>query len=162
LDTQGGANQPILTTPSGAIYFAVSGNFSPAAFQSLDGGANWFNISSAIGVSPHVDHHALLFVDGALYDGNDGGIWRFTPLPDNQPGPGTWEHLNTDDLQTIEVQGVSLRPQDPSIILVGSQDNGTALRNQGEWRSVQGGDRGRVRFDPASASAYSVTYGGFD
>lgn len=160
LDTQGGANQPIAATPGGAIYFGVSGNYSPAFFQSVDGGTNWKDISSA-GVTPHVDHHGLLFTDGALYDGNDGGIWRFTPKPQNRPG-GTWEHLNTNGLQTIEAQGVSLHPKDPATVLVGSQDNGTTLRVKGVWNSVQGGDRGRVRFDPASTSAYSETYGGFD
>lgn len=160
LDTQGGANQPITITPVGAIYFGVSGNYSPAFFQSVDGGTNWRDISSA-GVTPHVDHHGLLFTDGAVYDGNDGGIWRFTPNPQNQPG-GRWEHLNTIGLQTIEVQGVSLHPKDPATVLVGSQDNGTTLRVKGVWNSVQGSDRGRVRFDPTSTSAYSVTYGWFD
>ena len=162
LDTQGGANQPITVTPAGAVYFAVSGNYSPAVFQSLDGGGHWSDISSANGVQPHVDHHGLLYTDGALYDGNDGGIWRFTPLPQNQPGPGTWEHLNTPGLQTIEVQGVSLHPTDPTVVLAGSQDNGTALRVQGVWKAVQWGDRGRVRFAPGSKHAYSETYGGFD
>lgn len=163
LDTQGGANQPITTTPSGAIYFAISGNYNNAmVFQSLDGGAKWSDISSANGIRPHVDHHALLFTDGALYDGNDGGIWRFTPKPQNQPGPGTWEHLNTEGLQTIEAQGVSLHPHDPTIVLVGSQDNGTALRVNGVWTSVQSSDRGRVRYDPGSKSAYSEAYGSFD
>jgi photosystem II stability/assembly factor-like uncharacterized protein len=82
-------------------------------------------------------------------------------ISQNQPG-GQWEHLNTNGLQTIEAQGASLHPMTPAIVLVGSQDNGTALRVNGIWNSVQGGDRGRVRFDPASASAYSVTYGSFD
>jgi hypothetical protein len=163
LDTQGGSNQPITVTPAGAIYFAVSGNWSPAVFQSIDGGGTWSDISSAKGVKPHVDHHALLFTKDALYDGNDGGIWRFTPLPRNQPGPGTWEHLNTSGLQTIEVQGVAIHPTDATILLAGSQDNGTALRVQGGvWNNVQWGDRGRIRFAPGTTCAYSVTYGGFD
>jgi hypothetical protein len=147
---------------TGAIYFAVSGNFSAAVFQSVDGGNNWSDISSAHGISPHVDHHSLLFVDSALYDGNDGGIWRLIPRPQNEPGAGTWEHLNTTGLQTIQVQGMSLQPRDPTTILVGSQDNGTALGHHGVWNSVQGSDRGRVRFDPGSSTAYSVTYGSFD
>ncbi len=161
LDSQGGANQPILTTPAGAIYFAVSGNYSPAFFESLDGGSHWADISSANGVAPHHDHHGLLFTDGAVYDANDGGIWRFIPQPQNKTG-GTWEYLNTNGLQTIEVEGLSLHPKDPTIVLVGSQDNGTALRVTGVWNSVQDGDTGRVRFDPASSRAYSVTYGRFD
>jgi hypothetical protein len=159
LDTQGGANQPITITPAGGIYFGVSGNYSPAFFQSLDGGTTWKDITTA-GVTPHVDHHGLLFTDGALYDGNDGGVWRFTPNPQNQPG-GLWQHLNTIGLQTIEAQGVSIHPKDPSVILVGSQDNGIALRLNGVWSTVGGGDSGRVRFDPASASAYSEGYGWF-
>ena len=113
-------------------------------------------------MSPHVDHHALLFTDGALYDGNDGGIWRFTPRPFNQPGAGRWEHLNGPGLQTIMAQGVSMHPADAATLLVGSQDNGTALRTQGDWRTVQWSDRGRVRFSSDGVRAYSVTYGWFD
>jgi hypothetical protein len=166
LDTQGGANQPITVSSGDAVYFAVSGQFGPAkpaaVFQSLDGGGHWSDITTAGGIRPHADHHGLLFTNGALYDGNDGGIWRFTPLPNNQPGPGTWEHLNTPGLQTIEVQGVAIHPTDPATVLAGSQDNGTALRIQGVWKNVQGSDRGRVRFATGSKSAYSVTYGWFD
>jgi hypothetical protein len=162
LDTQGGANQPITVTPSGVIYFGVSGDYSPAFFQSVDGGNSWSDISTAGGVGPHVDHHALLWDGGVLYDGNDGGIWRFWPRDDGTAGPGVWQSVNSAGLQTIEVQGVSIRPGDPSTILAGSQDNGTGRLSGGAWTEVQGNDRGRVRFDPGSGYAYSVTYGWFD
>ncbi len=161
LDTQGGANQPITVTHNGAIYFAVSGNYSRAVFQSLDGGGHWSDITTANGISPHVDHHSLLFAYDALYDANDGGIWRFTPQPLNQPGPGTWEYLNAAGLQTIQVAGVAIHPSDPSIVLIGSQDNGVGLFSQGVWNRVVGGDGGRARFAPGSPNAYAEGYGAF-
>jgi photosystem II stability/assembly factor-like uncharacterized protein len=155
LDTQSGANQPITVTASGAVYFAVSGNWNLAAvFQTLDSGGHWSDITTANGVEPHHDHHCLLFMDGALYDGNDGGIWRYTPA--------TWQPLNTAGLQTIQVQGVAIHPTDPSILLEGSQDNGTARLVGGVWEWVQQLDRGRVRYAPGTKDAYSVAYNYFD
>src|SRR5205823_1317655 len=87
----------------------------------------------------------------SMWEESMGGIWRFTPLPGNQAGPGTWESLNTSSLSTILAQGVGIHPTNSTILLEGSQDNGIALRTSSSrtWTYVHGGDASRVRFDPA-------------
>jgi hypothetical protein len=95
-----------------------------------------------------------------VFDGNDGGVWRFHPLPDRAAGPGTWDNLNTPGLGTIQANGVALHPTDAAGALEGSQDNGTARRDASTgdvWETVFGGDGGLVRFDPSDgAIAYKV------
>lgn len=166
LDTQNGVNQPIGLAPNGIVYLGVSGNYSQALFQSDDWGQHWVDIGAGTNnINPHVDHHTWAFYGNAVYDGNDGGIWRFTPLSTNVAGRGPWESLNTTGLQTLLVQGISVHPLDENVILTGCQDIGIVLSSAGTWRLVQGpNDGGRVRFDPNpnNHGAYSVTYGSFD
>jgi hypothetical protein len=141
--------QSIGISPEGSVYVGgVNNGQQNGLFQSTDGGASWVSIDvGSNGVRPHTDQHAWAFFGGAVYNGNDGGVYRFTPRPGHQPGPGTWESLNTASLQTILAQGIDLHPQYPNVMLVGSQDNGVALRTRGNWRYVTGGDAGPVRFD---------------
>src|SRR5207249_4463079 len=116
-------------------------------------------------IVPHTDHHAWAFLDGAVYNGNDGGIWRFNPLPGHQQGPSTWDNLNTLGLQTNLLMGMALHPTDPESALEGSQDNGTALRTVdggNVWDSIAGGDGGFPRFDPLNPLTLYVETTGSD
>ncbi|MFL5588285.1 MAG: hypothetical protein ACJ8DI_11600, partial [Ktedonobacteraceae bacterium] len=149
--------QSIGLSPTGAVYVGGVNGW----YQSLDGGANWVSISKGSnGLTPHVDQHAWAFDGSTVYNGNDGGIWRFTPLPGNQAGPGTWESLNTSSLSTILAQGVGIHPTNSTILLEGSQDNGIALRTSSSrtWTYVHGGDASRVRFDPAPQNGGRYAY----
>jgi hypothetical protein len=77
-----------------------------AAFQSTNSGANWslVDLPAGAGTSPHEDHHAWAFAGSSVFDGNDGGIWQFAPGPG---GPPLWTDLNTDGLQTNQVNAVT-------------------------------------------------------
>jgi hypothetical protein len=136
-------------SPEGDVYVGgVNDARENGIFQTRDGGASWTSIDvGSNGLRPHTDQHAWNFFGGAVYNGNDGGIYRFTPLA-TAPGPGTWESLNTASLQTILTQGVGSHPQDPGIVLEGSQDNGVALRTGSQWKYVTGDDDRRCKFDP--------------
>jgi len=117
----------------------------PGVFQSTDGGLHWNPIDggSVPGTLPHTDHHAFAFLDSVVYNGNDGGIYRFLPAENS------WQSLNTPTLQTSLVQGIGLHPTNQEVVLVGLQDEGVALRStDGTWRYVDGADNGPVAFDP--------------
>jgi hypothetical protein len=94
-----------------------------AVLQSLNGGDNWAAIDgffqgkppAAGGILPHPDHHALLVgKDGVVFDGNDGGIFKFTPLAGKKPGipekGSAWTNLNIG-LQTNLVNSVATNNQ---------------------------------------------------
>jgi photosystem II stability/assembly factor-like uncharacterized protein len=111
--------QSIGIAPDGSIYLGgVNDSRQNGLFQSMDGGATWKSIDvGSNGLRPHTDQHAWAFFAGAVYCGNDGGIYRFVPLPNQAPGPGTWESLNASSLQTILSQGLGTHPQYPNVIL---------------------------------------------
>src|SRR5262249_37294790 len=48
--------------------------------RSTDAGVNWAAIDdpNSNKLNPHSDHHAFAFDGGTVFDGNDGGIWKFT------------------------------------------------------------------------------------
>jgi hypothetical protein len=143
-----GSGQAIGIAPTGEIY--VGGVNTPAEkgiYWSRNGGSSWESIDLGTNnVRPHTDHHAWAFFNGMTYNGNDGGIYRFNP------SKRTWESLNTTSLQTILGQGIGIHPQYVNTLLVGSQDNGVALRSAGKFQYVAGDDDGRCKFDPFDAS----------
>jgi photosystem II stability/assembly factor-like uncharacterized protein len=102
---------------------------------------DWTDISSRLGSgdSIHPDQHAMAFdpQDSAVvYAGNDGGIFR---SPDRGE---SWQSLN-DGLGTSEVEYLAERPDEPTWILAGLQDDGTIRREgPGAWTQVGLGDGG--------------------
>ncbi len=150
-------------SPEGNLYVGgVNDSRQNGLYQSVDSGTNWTSIDvGSNGLRPHTDQHSWAFFQGKAYNGNDGGIWRFTPLPNNGPGPGTWESLSTDSLQTILTQGVCLHPSDQNVCLCGSQDNSIALFTNGEWDETGGDDNSKLLFDPdpKNAGRYAYTTG---
>ncbi|MGH2563782.1 MAG: WD40/YVTN/BNR-like repeat-containing protein, partial [Ginsengibacter sp.] len=138
---------------SGALYVGLGNTGNQAIYQSTDNGNNWISVINGIGIpaiTPHVDQRSFGFNLGKVYLGNDGGIYRFNPLPNGQPGQSTWESLNTNSLQTILVQGASIDPSNQNNVLCGSQDNSVTLLNNSTWinAAISSGDNGRIRFDP--------------
>lgn len=101
----------------------------------------WSDISSRQGQgdSIHPDQHTMAFDPRdptVLYAGNDGGIFR-------SPDAGaSWESLNAG-LAISEVEYLTQRPDEPTWILAGLQDNGTVRREgEGKWAQVGLGDGG--------------------
>jgi len=151
-----GVNLPIAVSPLGEVYLGTAAHVG--LFRSSDQGGHWVQLAPGTnGVTPHVDDYAWAFHGNAVYSGNDGGIWRYNPQQK------TWDSLNTGGLQTSLINGVSEHPNFPNVFLVGSQDNGTAMRVAGSWKPVNGGpgDGGLVLFDPdpANNGKFAYTWG---
>lgn len=191
LGNQGDYNLAIAIDPQNPawVYLGGQGNIpwdrNPVAgglVQSDNSGQNWVNIDTlpnavvnrpGANTLPHPDHHALLVVPvgggSRLFDGNDGGIFRFTPgATRGVPNNNAWVDLNTN-IQTNLVNGVATNnnPNPNRIALAeGSQDNGLAMKTGlaiGPWRSQNrnrafpgGGDGGLVRSNATAADVYYV------
>jgi photosystem II stability/assembly factor-like uncharacterized protein len=150
---------------SGGVYVGMGNASQDGIYQSTDGGTTWSSIFiGANGVRPHHDQRSWASFGDLMFEGNDGGICRFTPLPNQRAGPGSWESLNTGSLQTILANGLGLHPQYPNVMLEGSQDNGVGRRNSsGGWHYVTGDDDGRCQFDPHDARfAYRTGVSNYD
>ena len=127
-------------------------------WRSDDGGLHWRAISQGNGTSDslHTDDHAYAFgADGAVYDGNDGGIWRSADLG------ASWTSMNTN-LAITQFQGVSTHPQ-RKVVLGGTQDNGTNLRSKDlltppKWFHSDFGDGGQSIIDQSSPQTMYHTY----
>jgi photosystem II stability/assembly factor-like uncharacterized protein len=123
-----------------------------------NGGTAWASISQGDGASAslHTDDHAYAFgADGSVFNGNDGGIWR------SGDRGASWTSMNTN-IAVTQFQGVAL-PGDGSIVLGGTQDNGTNVRN-GElvdppaWFHADFGDGGMAVIDQGTPSRMFHTY----
>ena len=110
-------------------------------FRSSDGGANFASINGPL----HVDQHFLTFdpLDpNTVYVANDGGIYKSTD------GGSTWTTLNTNLSITQFYPGISLHPNDPSVAMGGTQDNGTVgYTGTADWASLLSGDGGFTAID---------------
>jgi hypothetical protein len=102
---------------------------------------------TARGSSPHADSREMVFdANGNLIEVDDGGIYRRTSPQNNT---GDWFSIN-GDIQTSEFHDIAYDTNSNTIILAGSQDNGTSVQiNMGSttWRLVSGGDGGDVAVD---------------
>jgi photosystem II stability/assembly factor-like uncharacterized protein len=131
---------------------------SHSNWRSDDGGLTWSSISQGNGTSAslHTDDHAYAFgIDGSVYDGNDGGVWR---SPDRG---ASWTTLNTN-IAITQFQGVAVDPSS-DVVLGGTQDNGTNLRNAAlvdppKWFHADFGDGGMAVIDQSTPSRMFHTY----
>jgi photosystem II stability/assembly factor-like uncharacterized protein len=112
-----------------------------ALYRSTNGAESFTNVTTNI----HVDQHNFTFDPRnpqRVFVVNDGGVYR----SDN--GGSSWTSLNNGLAVTQFYAGISLHPSDPSIVLGGTQDNGT-LQYSGlpNWAAVIGGDGGYTAID---------------
>lgn len=121
-------------------------------FRSTDGGTTFTTMGSGV---VHVDHHAFTFdarTPSTMYSGNDGGIFR------SVDGGNTWTSLNTNLALTQFYPGISVHPTDASIIVGGSQDNGTIQWNgSATWPTLFGGDGGFTAINHRTGASTFVT-----
>jgi sugar lactone lactonase YvrE len=144
---QGTYDMPLIVDPSdSATVYAGGQAGANGVIKSSDSGVTW----SGIGSTPHPDHHAFTFdANGKLIDGDDGGVWRLESV---NPGGAVWKSLNAQ-INTIEFVGITTHPTDPSIVLGGSQDNGTSMfTGLPGWRLTDGGDGGFVKISRTNGS----------
>jgi hypothetical protein len=120
--------------------------------RTTDGGQTWTttnpydlpSFGSGTATVPHVDAHAFAWQGSTLWVGCDGGVWRST-----NDGAG-WQIRNTG-LVTRQNYGIAIDPVNRERILGGTQDNGTARRNdEGDdtWSSEVGGDGAECAINP--------------
>ncbi len=120
------------------------------AWRSTDEGDTWTQVSNWAGptVPPrplpylHADQHVMVFgADNTAYIGNDGGIFQRTATG--------FQGLNAQ-ISGFMVDEICANPAG-TIVMVGNQDNGTAiLRENGRWDQIGGGDGYGCRVNPTN------------
>lgn len=121
-------------------------------WSSSNGGTSWSLRGQWQGNSaPHIhaDIHWLQFIPGQgnnLMCANDGGIYRLND------GATSWTDISAG-LVITQIYRLSQSQQNPAILLNGTQDNGSNLRDpNGSWKLVVGGDGMDNEIDPTNHS----------
>jgi len=156
LGSQGDYGNAIWVDPTDANHVVVGGI---DLYQSRDAGASFVKVSNwqYAPTSPHADHHALAsppnFASGnpALFDGNDGGVYRAASIyaVNAASGANGWTNLNNGLAVTQFYSGAG-RTAAGGRVIGGTQDNGSLMLHGGQWQPFRGGDGGFVAVDPAS------------
>lgn len=107
-------------------------------WKSPDAGSSWTLTAHWTGYTApyvHADHHALEYLNnGTIYSGNDGGIAFSTDAG------SSWSEDKTNGLEITQFYRLGASKTQKDWIIAGSQDNGTSLYKNGEWRTFWGGD----------------------
>ena len=119
------------------------------------GNTTWTDVANAFGelATMHSDQHCIAF-DPTNPDrgwfGNDGGIYQFYSSP-TAGAATTFLSLN-DGLQTTQFYQNSYHPTDPTVMIGGTQDNGTAgaFGDLNAWQMVEGGDGVYTAINPVN------------
>jgi PKD repeat protein len=98
----------------------------------------------------HADIHALEFYGDRLYCGSDGGIFV-----SHDQGGGFIDL--SEGLEITQFYRIGGSPQNASIVIGGTQDNGSNLFNGNEWIHVMGADGMQARIDPSNPSIMYCT-----
>ena len=132
-------------------------------WRSDDGGRTWHMTSAwrALAGSPnytHADVHVLAYRDDALFTGTDGGVYRSDDAGDS------WRSITDAGVGGAirQIYSICISPDEPNMLLYGSQDNGTyRLELDGQLTRVLGGDGMVCRINPKDANlAYASVYFG--
>ena len=94
-----------------------------------------------------------------MYFVNDGGIYRSmnggaSDGTCNASNANSWQDLNGSIGSMTEFIWFSHHLTDSSVILGGTQDNGSPALNNGAWKSVNTGDGGYSEIDPTNPSIW--------
>ena len=111
-------------------------------FRTTDGGQSWTNIRQGV----HVDQHAAAFDPtdaGAVWVGNDGGLFRFKN--------GQWLAFNTG-ITSLQFTGLGVHPTNANLAVGGMQDNSHAIFDGTDWKGFSFADGNKAEFDPADPS----------
>lgn len=108
-------------------------------WKSTDNGVNWdcaaHWVGSSTAAAVHADQHWLEFspYTGALYVCNDGGIYK------THDDGVTWPELSSG-LGIAQLYRLGVSGQTDEFVINGYQDNGTAIWDNGSFRTERGGD----------------------
>lgn len=129
----------------------------------------WANLTHVYGCNPiaaaahvHPDQHGMAFLatnPQLMYFVNDGGIYRSSngAAVDgtcNAANAGSWQNLNGSMGAMTEFISLAQDPVDSSIVLGGTQDNGSPALHAGNWSSVNTGDGGYSEIDPTDRNIW--------
>jgi uncharacterized protein (TIGR03437 family) len=154
---QANYNLDIQVDPADAniLYYGTSTNSVNSAgtlYRSTNGGQSWTDISLGDGASGglHADTHQIAIAPAnpdLLFTGNDGGLWR---TANARGGTVGWTQLN-NGLSLTQFMSLALHPSDASIIIGGTQDNGTnRFRGATGWDHIRDGDGGFTLIDQSN------------
>jgi photosystem II stability/assembly factor-like uncharacterized protein len=125
--------------------FPYSGS-DAGIIKTTNGGSSWTDVTiGSDGSQVHPDQHSLAFgPGGVLWVGCDGGVWKTTS------GGSTWINCNAT-LAVTQFYEAAVRPDDPTQMIAGTQDQGTLL-TQGStaWPQLVEGDGGPCGYDPGN------------
>ena len=132
---QGNYDLALAVNPANAMEVYVGGFY---IYKSEDGGRNFSRINRWQYNDPglpyvHADIHTLDFYDNILYTGCDGGIFRSEDLG------SSWRDLSAG-LDISQFYRIGLDPNDESVIIGGTQDNGANIRYNDQWWHIYGAD----------------------
>lgn len=120
---------------------------STSGGQSWSLSAHWTGSGGAAYV--HADIHSLDIVNGQLYAGCDGGIFR------SSNGGSSYTDIS-DGLEIAQLYRLGTSQTQADLVISGWQDNGTNLKNGNTWTRPIGGDGMECIIDYTSAS---IMYG---
>lgn len=156
---QGWYDLDVAVDPNNANILYVGG---VNVFKSINGGITWQINSHWVGncgvPAVHADCHVLEFnmVDGMLYAGNDGGIYR------TGDGGSSWTEI-TSGLAISQIYKIGQAATNKNKVINGYQDNGTAtyLGDSAGFLTVMGGDGMDCAYDfQDDMYAYGEYYNG--
>ena len=157
-----------------------------AVLMSMDAGATWTDVTGDVGgESMHPDQHALAFVPGnpnQFFVGSDGGVirtsgqWADASSQCDTRGltapnladchawlkqiPTRLDVMNAG-LGDLQMQAISVNPDNPDDALAGTQDNGTqAFSGSTTWILPLTGDGGDSGFDAVDRNIHFHMYTG--
>ena len=125
--------------------FALGQSF----YRTENGGTSWSESSGSM----HVDHHAMIFVDNKIWDGNDGGLYYSTN------NGSAWTKVN--NLPLTQFYDIALDSLNSNRLLGGTQDNNsiqTTTGNDNDWQAVLGGDGMYCLIDYTNSNTYYCEY----
>lgn len=129
----------IITDPTNANILYAGG---VELFRWTNGATpTWVNIRGG-GCGIHVDFHTMTVGGGRLIVGSDGGMYSISLAAARTISNGChqWANHNTN-LSITQFYFGSVHPNDPNVIMGGSQDNGTERRiSTNIWERIFGGD----------------------
>ena len=124
-------------------------------WKSTNAGQDWSISShwvypSNVGYT-HADIHEIRYFNGNLYCGSDGGIFKTSDNGVN------WNDL-TAGMEISQFYRLGLSPQNPDIVIGGTQDNGSNLLKNNVWTHVYGADGMEAGVNPTNANIMFCTY----
>lgn len=158
---QGWYDLSIAVNPSNAEDIYVSGIH---IWNSKNGGSTWQDSQGNFQVLNHwvynanntsnyvhADNHTLDFLNGDLYAGSDGGIWKSTNLGNS------WTDLSAT-LNNTQFYRLGLDPNDENRIVAGAQDNGSYLMDGANWIHLYGADGMEALIDHEDGSTVYTSF----